>query len=151
MLAIIIGFAGLAMLQERKTPRLALDLAGGTEVLLTAVTENGEAAKQAQMAQAISIMRARVNGLGVSEAEVAKQGTNVIVVQVPGREGQQRVVRQIGTTAQLQFRQVFAADQGRPSAPTPPPSTSPSGTGEPSGKPSGKASGTAAPSSSPSA
>jgi preprotein translocase subunit SecD len=148
LLAIIVGFAGLTMLQDRKTPRLALDLAGGTTVTLTAVTQNGKAAKQAQMAQAITIMRARVNGLGVSEAEVTKQGTNVIEVQVPGREGQQRVVKQIGTTAQLQFRQVFAADQGKPSAPAPTPKTSPSGTGKPSGKASGKAS---APSSSPSA
>ena len=147
MLAIIVGFTGLIMLQDRKSPRLALDLAGGTTVTLTAVTQNGKAAKTSQMAQAITIMRARVNGLGVSEAEVTKQGTNVIVVQVPGREGQQRVVKQIGTTAQLQFRQVFAADQGKPSAPPPTPTTSPSGTGKPSGKPSG----TSAPSSSPSA
>jgi preprotein translocase subunit SecD len=150
LLALIVGFTGLIMLQDRKTPRLALDLAGGTTVTLTAVTDNGKAAKTSQMAQALSIMRARVNGLGVSEAEVTKQGTNVIVVQVPGREGQQRVVKQIGTTAQLQFRQVFAADQGKPSAPAPTPTTSPGGTGKPSGKPSGKAPGTSAPSSSPS-
>ncbi|HEU5157076.1 MAG TPA: protein translocase subunit SecD [Streptosporangiaceae bacterium] len=150
LLAIIVGFSGLIMLQERKAPRLALDLAGGTTVTLTAVTPDGKAAKPSQMTQAISIMRARVNGLGVSEAEVTKQGTNVIVVQVPGREGQQRVVRQIGTTAQLQFRQVFAVDQGRPSAPATP-STAPNGTGTPSTKPSGKATGTSAPSTSPTA
>jgi preprotein translocase subunit SecD len=157
LLALIVGFSGLIMLQARKTPRLALDLAGGTTVTLTAVTQNGRAAKQDQMAQAIAIMRARVNGLGVSEAEVTKQGTNVIVVQVPGREGQQRVVKQIGTTAQLQFRQVFAVDQGRPSAPaptptatgkTPAPTSSPTGTAKPSGKPSAKSSAKSSPSTS---
>jgi preprotein translocase subunit SecD len=147
LLVIIVGFAGLIMLQARKSPHLALDLAGGTTVTLTAVTPNGKAAQPAQMAQAISIMRARVNGLGVSEAEVTKQGTNVIVVQVPGREGQQRVVKLIGTTAQLQFRQVFAADQGRPSAPSPTPSAPGTATpsGSPSASPSGSPSGTASP------
>ncbi|HEX6470594.1 MAG TPA: protein translocase subunit SecD [Streptosporangiaceae bacterium] len=148
LLVIIVGFAGLIMLQPRKAPHLALDLAGGTTVTLTAVTQNGKAAQPSQMAQAISIMRARVNGLGVSEAEVTKQGTNVIVVQVPGREGQQRVVKLIGTTAQLQFRQVFAADKGQPSAPAPAPTTS--GTAPPSGSPSASPSGTATSSAQPS-
>jgi preprotein translocase subunit SecD len=118
------------------------------------VTESGgKRAPQAQMAQAIEIMRARVNGLGVSEAEVTKQGDNVIVVQVPGREGQQRVVKLIGTTAQLQFRQVFAVDAGKvtpvPSG-TPSATPTPSGTAKPSStaKPSKKATAPAAPSAS---
>jgi preprotein translocase subunit SecD len=144
LLAIIVGFTGLMLLQARKTPHLALDLAGGTTVTLTAVTQSGRAAPQAQMTQAIEIMRDRVNGLGVSEAEVTKQGDNVIVIQVPGREGQQRIVKLIGTTAQLQFRQVFAADQGRP---TPQPTGSP--TASPGGSPSGSP--TASPSGSPTA
>lgn len=118
------AMTGIIFLQGQTTPKLGLDLAGGTTVTLTAVTEAGKAPPQAQMDQALEIMRQRVNGLGVSDAEVSKQGSNVIVVNVPG-EGQGRVVQLIGTTAQLQFRQAFAVGQGRPA---PPPTATPSGT-----------------------
>ncbi|WP_033424809.1 protein translocase subunit SecD [Actinomadura flavalba] len=115
-------------LQGQATPKLGLDLAGGTTVTLTAKTESGKNPPAEQMDQAVQIMTQRVNGLGVSDAEVAKQGSNNIVVNVPG-EGQDRVVQMIGTTAKLQFRQVFAVADGRPQGaePTPKPSASPTG------------------------
>jgi preprotein translocase subunit SecD len=98
------------------------------------------------MSQAISIMRERVNGLGVSEAEVTKQGSNVIIVQVPG-QGQERVVKTIGTTAKLEFRQVMVAEpvgvpQQPPTTPTPTPTGKPSKAPKPTGSasPSGKTS-----------
>ncbi|MGI8334665.1 protein translocase subunit SecD [Actinomadura scrupuli] len=125
LLIAIAALAGLMFWQGQTTPKLALDLAGGTSVTLTAVTEKGKTPPGSQMNQAVEIMRNRVNGLGVSEAEVAKQGDNVIVVQVPG-QGQSRVVALIGTTAKLQFRQVFAETAAGPIA-EPPPSPSPSG------------------------
>ncbi|RAY17326.1 protein translocase subunit SecD [Actinomadura craniellae] len=130
-------------LQGHPTPKLGLDLAGGTTVTLTAVTEAGKSPPEAQMNQALEIMRDRVNGLGVSDAEVSKQGSNVIVVNVPG-EGQDRVVQLIGTTAQLQFRQVYAISDAVPDAPA---STAPSGTAKPTPKPtpSVSPSGTATP------
>ncbi|HZB31003.1 MAG TPA: protein translocase subunit SecD [Streptosporangiaceae bacterium] len=135
---------GITLLQGQPTPKLGLDLAGGTTVTLSAVTEAGKSPPQAQMNQALEIMRQRVNGLGVSDAEVSKQGSNVIVVNVPG-EGQGRVVQLIGTTAQLQFRQAFAVDQGRPAAP--PPSAPPAGSASPnpSASPSASSTGSAAP------
>jgi preprotein translocase subunit SecD len=142
VLFVIMGaMTGITFLQGQTTPKLGLDLAGGTTVTLTAVTEAGNSPPQAQMNQALEIMRQRVNGLGVSDAEVSKQGSNVIVVNVPG-EGQGRVVQLIGTTAQLQFRQAFAVDQGRPAPPpSANPSASPSGSGSPrpSTSPSGSA------------
>ncbi|MBX6766565.1 MAG: protein translocase subunit SecD [Actinomadura rubrobrunea] len=124
-------------LQGRPTPKLGLDLAGGTTVTLTARTESGATPPAAQMNQAVKIMTQRVNGLGVSDAEVAKQGNRNIVVNVPG-EGQDRVVQLIGTTAKLQFRQVFAIADGKPSRG--PASPSPSPSGSPSASPSGTAS-----------
>jgi preprotein translocase subunit SecD len=131
LFAIIGAMTGITFLQGQTTPKLGLDLAGGTTVTLTAVTEAGKSPPQAQMNQALEIMRQRVNGLGVSDAEVSKQGSNVIVVNVPG-EGQGRVVQLIGTTAQLQFRQAFAVDQGRPAPPpSANPSANPSGSGSP--------------------
>ncbi|TDB76675.1 protein translocase subunit SecD [Actinomadura sp. KC216] len=160
LFAILVVLSGVAVWQGQTTPKLGLDLAGGTTVTLTAKTSSGKNPPAQQMDQAVKIMTQRVNGLGVSDAEVAKQGSNNIVVNVPG-EGQGRVVSLIGTTAKLQFRQVFAVADGKPSTGTPPapgaiPSASPSGDAKPgdgkspspeatpstSAKPSGSASAT---------
>ncbi|WP_395108161.1 protein translocase subunit SecD [Actinomadura sp. SCN-SB] len=145
------ALTGVMFLQGQPTPKLGLDLAGGTTVTLTAKTVNGGNPPPTQMDQAVRIMTQRVNGLGVSDAEVAKQGSSNIVVNVPG-EGQDRVVQLIGTTAKLQFRQVFAVADGRPlggAAATPAPSAQPSGSPSPSASPSGGASPSASPSASP--
>ncbi|RFU38074.1 protein translocase subunit SecD [Actinomadura logoneensis] len=126
-------------MQGKGTPKLGLDLAGGTTVTLTAHTENGKTPPGQQMDQAVKIMTQRVNGLGVSDGEVAKQGGNNIVVNLPG-QGQTRAAETIGSTAKLQFRQVFAEASGLPSqapATTPAPTASPSG--KATGKPGGKA------------
>ncbi|MBW8486535.1 protein translocase subunit SecD [Actinomadura parmotrematis] len=125
-------------LQGSATPKLGLDLAGGTTVTLTAKTESGKNPPQAQMDQAVKIMTQRVNGLGVADAEVSKQGSNNIVVNVPG-EGQERVVNMIGTTAKLQFRQVYAVADGKPAGATASPSPSASGSASPSPKASSSA------------
>ncbi|TDD71147.1 protein translocase subunit SecD [Actinomadura rubrisoli] len=147
LLAITVALAGVALLQGRITPKLGLDLAGGTTVTLTAKTEKGKNPPSEQMNQAVKIMTQRVNGLGVSDAEVAKQGSNNIVVNVPG-EGQNRVVTLIGTTAKLQFRQVFAVADGKPTAAAAPsPSPSPSGKGKDGKSPSPSPSASASPSS----
>jgi preprotein translocase subunit SecD len=139
LLVAIAALAGLMFWQGQTTPKLALDLAGGTSVTLTAVTEKGKTPSDSLMNQAVAIMRNRVNGLGVSEAEVAKQGGNVIVVQVPG-QGQSRVVGLIGTTAKLQFRQVYAETSATPAAPAATPSgkatPSPGASTTPSARPS---------------
>jgi preprotein translocase subunit SecD len=155
LLIVMVALSGVMFWQKALAPKLALDLAGGTTVTLTAVTESGKTAPPAQMAQALQIMRDRVNGLGVSEAEVTKQGANVIIIQVPGREGQQRIVKLIGTTAQLQFRQVFAAETAGTTPPAAPPTTpSPTTSKDKSGKaaksPSPASTGGSTPSSSPS-
>jgi preprotein translocase subunit SecD len=141
LLLIAVALVGVMFWQGQKTPKLALDLAGGTTVTLTAEpAKAGAKVGDAQMGQAINIMRERVNSLGVSEAEVTKQGNNVIIVQVPG-QGQERVVKLIGTTAKLEFRQVLVAEpvgvQQQVPAPTPVPSSSGKNTASP--KPSGSA------------
>jgi preprotein translocase subunit SecD len=150
LLVIAVALVGLMFWQGQKTPKLGLDLAGGTTVTLTAVpAKAGAKIGGSEMAQAISIMRERVNSLGVSEAEVTEQGNNVIIVQVPG-QGQQRVVGLIGTTAKLEFRQVMVAEQvGVPQQPAPTPTPTPSGKASQSPKPSGSPSGKASKSPSP--
>ncbi|MFC5746708.1 protein translocase subunit SecD [Actinomadura rugatobispora] len=132
------ALTGVMFLQGQPTPKLGLDLAGGTTVTLTAKTADGRTPPSTQMDQAVKIMTQRVNGLGVSDAEVAKQGSSNIVVNVPG-EGQDRVVQLIGTTAKLQFRQVYAVADGKPTgaAPSPAATPTPKSSGKPSPSPSG--------------
>ncbi len=131
-------------------PRLGLDLSSGTTVTLQAVTSHGGVPPSASMNRAVQIIRDRVNGLGVANANVATQGNQYIIVSVPGL-GQQRVVQLVGKTAQLRFRQVLLESSNTP-APTASPTPSPSGTSSAgpssSPSPSGGASGSASPSAS---
>ncbi|WP_346623234.1 protein translocase subunit SecD [Blastococcus montanus] len=89
---------------DTRTPQLGLDLRGGTTVTLTARTPDGAAPAQEDLELARRIIEQRVNGLGVSEAEVVTEGDSNIVISVPGDDGEQ--ARELGATAQLRFRPV---------------------------------------------
>ena len=92
-------------------PRLGLDLRGGTQVTLTPQAASG-AITDAQLQQAVDIIRQRVNGLGVAEAEVATQGSGAnaaIVVSVPG-VSEQGIADVLKQTAALDFRPVNRQD-----------------------------------------
>ncbi|MFG1684732.1 protein translocase subunit SecD [Nonomuraea sp. NPDC049269] len=106
LLALIIALGGTMFLQKAFTPKLGLDLAGGTTVTLTPVTQNGAAPPEEILDRAVNIIRERVNGTGISDAEVAKSGANIII-SVPGA-GRDEVIKLVGTTAELRFRQVLA-------------------------------------------
>jgi preprotein translocase subunit SecD len=98
---------------QSNTPQLGLDLQGGTQVtLLPTVSPGAEGSiTDDQLDQAVSIIRQRVNGLGVAESEVAVQGSGdnaAIIVSVPGSVPQDRLVELVGRTAQLAFRAVEA-------------------------------------------
>jgi preprotein translocase subunit SecD len=129
------------------TAQLGLDLRGGTQVTLTPKLLEGTAGKitKKNLDTAINIIRQRVNGLGVAEAEVATEGNN-IVISVPGK-GRNDVLDLVGTTALLRFRQVLQVDAVQPAA-QPAPSGTPSGSASPSGSAKPTATGTPKPSSS---
>ncbi|MFP5021456.1 protein translocase subunit SecD [Pseudonocardia phyllosphaerae] len=86
------------------TPKLGIDLQGGTRVTLTARTTDGAPPPRDQLVQAQEIIEQRVNGLGVSGAEVQLDGSN-ITITVPGDAGDQ--ARSLGQTAQLRIREVI--------------------------------------------
>jgi preprotein translocase subunit SecD len=88
-------------------PELALDLQGGTQIVLSAETEDGAAPSSEQLDQAASIIRQRVDASGVAEADITTEGGQNIVVQIPGVADEQTRER-ITSSAQLEFRAVLA-------------------------------------------
>jgi preprotein translocase subunit SecD len=117
--AIVVVLYGLVFLtgDRSPTPKLGIDLQGGTQVTLTARTESGAAPTPDQLNLARQIIEQRVNGLGVSGAEVVQNGNN-LVITVPGTAGDQ--ARSLGQTARLYFRPVVEG----PLAATPAPAQS---------------------------
>jgi preprotein translocase subunit SecD len=139
LIALVVMTGGI-FLSGNTTPRLGIDLAGGVSITLTAKPDQGSAVTKANMNTAVGIINNRVNGLGVSEAEVQTEGSKNIIVNIPKGTNAAQAEQQVGTTAQLYFRQVLAVTSGAPAAATPTPSGS--ATPTPSGTPSGKASAT---------
>ena len=90
--------------------RLGLDLRGGTQVILQPkAVQEGASITDDQLAQTVQIIRQRVDGVGVAEAEVTVQGSGdgaAIVVSVPD-VSQERLVELVGRTALLDFRPVW--------------------------------------------
>ncbi|MDX6507871.1 MAG: SecD/SecF fusion protein, partial [Gaiellaceae bacterium] len=105
ILAALVGVAVLAVpgSPAHKKVILGLDLQGGLEVVLKAVPPPHKTCDAACMDRSISIMRSRIDKLGVSEPEIRKQGANQIVIQLAGVRNVNQAAKIIGTTAQLQF------------------------------------------------
>ena len=84
-------------------PNLALDLEGGTQIILTPRTADADEITDEQVDQAIEIIRQRVDSSGVAEAEISSQGASNIVVGLPGEPSEETLdlVRQ---SAQMRFR-----------------------------------------------
>ncbi len=132
------------------TPKLGIDLQGGTRITLTARTTDGSDPTRAQIQQARSIMESRVNGSGVAGAEIQIDGARTLVITVPGNQDLNSLTR----SAQMNIRPVVADSSGNPvisypagyvppaaTGTTPPSSSGPSSSGP---SPSGSASGSPA-------
>jgi preprotein translocase subunit SecD len=124
--------------------RLGLDLTSGTTVALQAVKPGGGTPASDEMQRAIQIMDNRVNGAGVTEAQVQQQGKDIINVSVPGQNAQ-TVVSRVSRTAELQFRQVLLVAPNTSPAASPSPSASASPSSPAATSPSPSASGAASP------
>ncbi|WP_203566401.1 protein translocase subunit SecD [Aestuariimicrobium ganziense] len=128
---------GLMALAKTWTPRLGLDLRGGTTITLTARNTSGSGSVSATSLElARGIIQQRVDSLGVGEAEVTTQGDNHIVVSVPNVQ-RDELIRLVGQTAMLSFRNIYQSAQSMPPAATPSPtpgngSAVPSGSASPS-------------------
>src|ERR1700722_2723667 len=104
----LVGIIGIAILALGATvaaghsPLLGLDLKGGVSVVL----QPQGTANSAQLGEAVSIIERRVNGLGVANSNVARQG-NDVVINLPGIKDAQGALKVLGETATLYFRPVY--------------------------------------------
>jgi preprotein translocase subunit SecD len=112
VVAIAIASFG-ATVGAKWSPRLGLDLAGGVSVVYTAV---GQHVTQSDLNETVNILNLRVNGLGVSGAQVQTTGKDQVSVSIPGVTNAQQVLHQIGQTARMYFRPVecFAYPETKP-------------------------------------
>jgi len=92
-----------AVFAAKWTPRLGLDLAGG----LSVVYQTARNVSPSELNETVDILNNRVNGLGVSGAQVSTQGHNQIAVSIPGVKNPAALLKEIGNTAQLYFRPVY--------------------------------------------
>ncbi|MFE1912828.1 protein translocase subunit SecD [Streptomyces anandii] len=133
ILIAIVALTGGMFASGHTTPRLGIDLAGGTSITLTAVNQPGQpnAINKANMDTAVDIMNRRVNGLGVSETEVQTQGDRNIIVNIPRGTNSKEAQQQVGTTAKLYFRPVLQQEVSGASGKSPSPGASPGGSSSP--------------------
>ena len=111
ILAMLLGILGGKLFspsqwQHQFKVGLGLDLSSGTQVTLQAQTLDGKAPSSAEMNAAVGVIESRVNGTGNSGAQVKPQGTDLLVVTVPGK-GSQQTIQLVSQTALLMFRQVL--------------------------------------------
>jgi preprotein translocase subunit SecD len=99
----VVVIALLATVLSGNTPVLGLDLQGGISVRLFPAGNPSSAS----LDTAKDIIDQRVNGLGVSDAEVTREGDN-IVINLPGVKDRDKARRLVGRTAELRFRPVLA-------------------------------------------
>ncbi|GAB1823925.1 protein translocase subunit SecD [Herbidospora sp. RD11066] len=149
LLAIIAAMGAAVVLQNAYIPKFGLDLAGGTTVTLSPVTLDNKAPSQESLDRAVNIIRDRVNGQGISDAQVARASDNILI-QIPGA-GHDEALKLVATTAELRFRQVLAvasaveqpaalpSDAASPAPSGSLPAVTPSAAASPAASPAGRA------------
>ncbi len=89
------------------SPRLGLDLRGGTQIVLETQDSERTKADSESTDRALEVLRGRVDALGVSEPTLARSGERRIIVELPGVQDPRKAAEVIGQTAQLTFHDVI--------------------------------------------
>ncbi len=100
---VVVALFALPASPLQKKPTLGLDLQGGLEVTLQAVPPPNRDLTKDDLSRSVEIMRNRVDKLGVTEPEIRTQGSDQIVIQLPGVKDPEAAAKIIGTTAQLEL------------------------------------------------
>ena len=105
---IVLALVGVALLTFKDSPfhrgvKKGLDLQGGLEVVLQAVPPKGHKLTKDDLDRSVSVMRNRVDKLGVASPEIREQLPDQIVIQLAGIHDPEQAAKLIGSTAQLEL------------------------------------------------
>lgn len=90
---------------QQKAIRLGLDLQGGIHVVLRVKMEElDQGQRENAVSRAMAVIRSRIDGLGVAEPTIQKQGNDRIIVDLPGYTDASRAEELIGQMAVLEFK-----------------------------------------------
>ena len=111
--SLVVGGNAWAVWQEGGSwvPKLALDLQGGTQIIMAPQLVEGQSVSDEQLNQAVAIIRQRVDAGGVTEAEVTTEGGTNVVISIPGVPDAATLER-IRSSAKLEFRPVLQVGSG---------------------------------------
>lgn len=84
--------------------RQGLDLQGGTHIVMQAEDTDQNKVTPEAITQVINIMQKRVNEMGLTEPIIQREGSNRIIIELPGEKDPQKAIDTIGKTAVLQFK-----------------------------------------------
>lgn len=116
---VLMLLGGCVAITLNKTPRLGLDLSGGTQMVLeTHDSPSGVKANAENTDRTVNILSQRVNALGVAEATVVRSGENRIIVELPDVQDPEQAQEAVGKTAQLSVHAVEAVATGPDAKPT---------------------------------
>ncbi|HHX73487.1 MAG TPA: protein translocase subunit SecD [Firmicutes bacterium] len=100
---LLVGGSAVAIWQAAKHMKLGLDLRGGVYVLYRAVETEEGADSTDKLDRAITVIRNRIDALGVTEPVIQREGNDRIRVELPGIDDQRAAREVIGRTALLKF------------------------------------------------
>jgi preprotein translocase subunit SecD len=118
LIVLVLGLYGLLAAvstwgEAQRTPKLGLDLEGGTQLILQPKIVGNQTISEGQILKAVDIIRQRVDGSGVSEAEVTTQGGSNIVISLPGTPDK-ATIASLQKSSQLRFRAVLIEGSAAP-------------------------------------
>ena len=101
-IVIIVALSAVTIIQVPLN--FGLDIKGGSHIVLEAEPTPGVKIDNETMDRAKNVIERRVNGLGISEPVIQRQGANRIIVELPGIQDREEAIDLIGKTAQLEFK-----------------------------------------------
>ncbi|MDQ4133185.1 MAG: protein translocase subunit SecD [Actinomycetota bacterium] len=124
-LVVVAVLAGAVALVLTRSPRLGLDLEGGTQIVLEAQDTDRVKVDGDVASRTLEVLRRRVDALGVAEPALQRSGDRRVIVELPGVSDPAQAVEVIGRTAQLAFHPVLGVETTAESTPSPPPPDAP--------------------------
>ncbi len=107
LIVALVAFSIWKIYPPEKEITLGLDLQGGMHIVMKVdVDKVPESLRKDATDRAVEVIRNRIDEFGVKEPQISKQGSDHIVIQLPGVTDRRRALEILGRTAHLEFKMV---------------------------------------------